>query len=694
VMKKINILLVDDRPEGLVTLEAVLANPEYRLIKAGSGREALSHVLADELAVILMDVHMPGMDGFETATIIKQRERSRNIPIIFMTANNKADNYISIGYSLGAVDYVLKPFDAHVLRSKVAVFVDLYKKTLLIKEQAETLREVEKRDRMRTLHELEMEGRRRYQNLADAIPQIVFRANVVGEVDYFNQFWQQYTGKNLAESTGAQWHECLHPQDMLMVDEKWKEAQKSQKGFDCECRLKHAQTGEYRWHLLRVVPEFANTLSSLVCWIGAATDIHDQKMNQQELLLAKKLADAASETKSNFLANMSHEIRTPLGIILGFSELLIDPRTSAQEKTEAISVIRRNGDQLSKIIDEILDLSKVEAGKMDIEITETSLVDLLHNVKALMSLPAKDKNLSLEFKAAGPIPTKILSNSTRLQQILINLIGNGIKFSPQGGLVITTSYKAATADQPAYVYFRVKDSGPGLTGKQIESLFQPFTQVDTSMTRKHGGTGLGLAFSKRLANALGGDIVVHESHPGEGCEFIVHIPAGQLESVTFVENLENGRVLQDPRMKTTVPLKGVQVLLVEDSLDNQYLVSRFLDMAGATIEVANNGIEGVAKATAGAHDIVLMDIQMPELDGYGAITQLRQSGFKKPIIALTAHGMVEDRVRCLDVGANDHLTKPVNRLSLIENIQRILNEGGGKKAIADIHPSISQEVVG
>ncbi len=672
-MRKINILLVDDRSEGLVTLEAVLNSPEYNLVKATSGQEALAHVLTKDFAVILMDVQMPEMDGFETASIIKQREKSKNTPIIFMTANSKADHYVSIGYSVGAVDYILKPFDPHILKSKVAVFVDLYKKNSQLYEQTEFLRDIERRDRLRTLRELEMEGRRRYQNLADAIPQIIFRASPLGEIDYFNQFWLQYTGKSIEESSGRKWKNVIHPKDFPCIEENWKSHKLSQKGFECECRLRQARTDEFRWHLLRVVPEFNQT--ELVGWIGVITDIQDQKAVQQELLLAKTLADAASETKSRFLANMSHEIRTPLGVILGFSELLMDPKSSHQEKLESMGIIRRNGQQLSKIIDEILDLSKVEAGKMDVEKSDISVLDLFEGVKAFMNLPAKEKGLELDFHVDGKIPTKIYSSSIRLQQILVNLIGNGIKFSPKGKVNVTLSYSQLSDTEEPRLCVKVKDSGPGLTWAQIEQLFQPFTQVDTSMTRKHGGTGLGLALSRTLARAMGGDLTVSESNPGEGCEFVLSVATGPIEKVPFVDSLEpQKKPIEYQEEKKTFILKGLNILLVEDSPDNQFLVKRFLTMEGATVDIANNGVEGVNKARAGEHDLVLMDIQMPELDGYGAITQLRQGGYKKPIIALTAHGMMEERQRCLDIGSNDHLTKPVNRVALIKRIHELSEE--------------------
>jgi len=395
-MNKVNILLVDDRPEGLISLEAVLNDSQYNLIKANSGQEALAQVLKNDFAVILMDVQMPEMDGIETTTIIKQREKSKNIPVIFMTANNVSEQNIIKGYSVGAVDYVLKPFDEHILKSKVAVFVELHKKNQLIQEQTRAIHEIERRERMRILHDLENEGRRRYQNLADAVPQILFRANALQQIEYFNQFWVKYTGLNHVDSKIDLWKQAFQQNDLQVFLQEWDMAISSQQGFELECRIKQAND-EYRWHLLRIIPEFDAEIN-LTSWLGVASDIHDQKLVQEELILAKKLAEVANETKSNFLANMSHEIRTPLGVILGFSELLIDTKIAPEEKIKLVSSIKRNGEHLSRIIDEILDLSKVESGKMDMEQTDIQLLEFLDSLRCFFSVPAKNKNLQLEFE--------------------------------------------------------------------------------------------------------------------------------------------------------------------------------------------------------------------------------------------------------------------------------------------------------
>jgi PAS domain S-box-containing protein len=667
----VNILLVDDRAEGLITLEAVLNKPDYHLLKATSGKDALSLVLSHDIALILMDVQMPEMDGFETATIIKQREKSKNIPIIFMTANSKADDYILQGYSVGAVDYMFKPFDSQILQSKVAVFVELHKKDRLLQEQAEALREAERRERLLILSELEIESRRRYQNLADAIPQIIFRANLRFEIEYVNQFWHLYSGLSLKQSVGFEWQAAVHPKDLVEIENRWSQSLHSQMGFECECRFRNGQTGEFRWFMLKLMPE-SNSLSQVLSWIGTAVDIHDQKMTQQNLVLAKKISDTASETKSRFLANMSHEIRTPLGAIIGFSELLAGPNVDPDEKVEFISAVRRNGEQLTKVIDEILDISKIEAGKLDVELTSCSVAELFSAVRATVSLAARDKGLSLKFEVEGQIPSKIISNSTRFRQILINVIGNAIKFSEEGEVVVAVSLDHQGNSATPHLCVKVTDSGPGLTRAQVKDLFQPFTQADTSMTRKYGGTGLGLALSRKLARAMGGDIVVEDRAVGHGCCFVITVDVGIIDGVEFVSGLES--VFQAEGERPVVPsvnLDGIKVLLVEDSPDNQALINHFLSKAGAEVDIANNGLEGIIKAEGGNHHIVLMDIQMPEIDGYDAIKRLRQNKFEKPIIALTAHGMVEDRERCLNVGATDHLSKPINPANLVGRIRQL-----------------------
>jgi PAS domain S-box-containing protein len=663
--ESVNILMVDDRPEGFVALEAVLTDPSYTLVKANSGREALAHLLKRDFAAILMDVQMPDMDGFETAKIIRQRDKSKHIPIVFVTAINEADRYILDGYAAGAIDYLFKPFDPQILKSKVEVLVDLYRKNRALVEQARTLHRLESRENARVLAELEIESRRRYQNLADAIPQIIWRADSEGKIDYYNHYWYFFSGLSREQSLENGWCDVVHPECLVDLESKWKTAISSLKGFETECRLKRGQDGVYRWHLLRVSPEFDGSAPKAT-WIGTALDIHDNKVIQEELRKAKDIADVANEAKSRFLANMSHEIRTPLGAMLGFAELLLNRDLTDEDKMEYISIIRRNGDQLSKIINDILDLSKVEAGRLDVEKGQVWLGEIFAEVKSLMSLSASEKGLELVFKVAGKVPKFIRTDALRLRQILINIIGNGIKFTETGRVEVVVSVASPESEK---LFVHVRDSGPGLTNEQIESLFQPFNQVDTSISRRYGGTGLGLALSRKLAQALGGDVVVTESQPGRGCVFTVSLDTGPLSGAVFVSSLDQAvQGNKDVKSHQDINLHGARILLAEDTEDSQFLITHFLKRAGANVDVAVNGLEAYTKAKDGDHDIVLMDIQMPLMDGYLATKKLRSEGFAKPIIALTAHAMKEERQKSLGAGCDEHLTKPVDRVALLERV--------------------------
>lgn len=276
-VNKINILVVDDRPEGLMAVEAVLNSDQYNIMTAPSGSEALKHLLANDFAVILLDVQMPIMNGFETASVIKTREKSRDIPIIFMSAINQDEQYVYQGYGVGAVDYILKPFDPYILRSKVAIFADLYRKNQLIKEQSQKLREHENKLHAQKVNQIEVENLRRYQNLADSIPQIVFRLKPDGEYEYFNRVWFDYTGLSVNSCFGHSWKSVIHPHDVEKLNELFTTAEVK----DCECRILN-KNGEFRWHLFRVEQESVYQTGGLQHWLGTATDIQDRKQAEEE----------------------------------------------------------------------------------------------------------------------------------------------------------------------------------------------------------------------------------------------------------------------------------------------------------------------------------------------------------------------------------------------------------------------------
>lgn len=674
-LKETNILVVDDRYDGIVAMQAALGRTGCRLVSASSGSEALRCLEKDDYALILLDVQMPILNGFETAALIKLNPKWRYIPIIFVTAINKDDRYIDQGYEAGAVDYLFKPFDPQILVSKVQVFVDLYWKTKEVELQAARLRENERRDQNRLLMEQEVESLRRYQRLADSIPNIVCKANADGTLSYFNRAWTLYTGLTADESIGAGWRQAFQPSDLERFLNKLLGSLKDGADFSEDCRIYHCKSGEYRWNEVRGVAEYGDE-GQIQAWLGTAVDIHDRLQWEAQLAFAKESADLANQAKSAFLANMSHEIRTPLSAIMGFSELMLDPDCTESSRTQSLSVIRRNGQQLIKIIDEILDLSKVEANRLELELIPLDLELLANDLRTTLGLRASEKGLLFIVGIDGTVPKTIKTDPTRIRQILFNVIGNAIKFTFKGSIEVKISFDEIRR----LLKFQICDTGIGMEDEKARRLFTPFTQIDSSTTRRFGGTGLGLALSRRLAEALGGNVNIQKTAPGLGSVFEVQVATGDVSDVPRIRTIAHFEEGVLTAAKEVVNLHGLRILLAEDAPDNQNLISRFLHKAGAEVEIANNGLEAIEKAMSADFHLVLMDIQMPILDGYEATRKLRAQGYLRPILALTAHALKEERERCLRSGCSDHLTKPVNRLELIEKVAMAAASGSPRKA--------------
>jgi signal transduction histidine kinase/HPt (histidine-containing phosphotransfer) domain-containing protein len=392
----------------------------------------------------------------------------------------------------------------------------------------------------------------------------------------------------------------------------------------------------------------------------------------QELARARDDLHAANRAKSDFLANMSHEIRTPMTAILGYADMLLDPEASATDRVEQVRVIRHHAQHLLTILNDILDFSKIEAGKLSVESIDVDPRQIVGDVLSLMRVRAMEKNLKLYVTYATPIPRTIQSDPTRLRQILINLVGNAIKFTQTGTVQMMLAMAKDAADQPR-LEISVVDTGIGMTAEQIKGIFTPFQQADTSTTRRFGGTGLGLTICKRLAAMLGGDITV-QSNAGSGSCFAVTIATGDLSCVPLLEGdceaIRPQETQAEPPQSTR--LNG-RLLLAEDGVHNQRAISFYLNKAGAEVAVATNGriaceMATEALAAGKPYDVILMDMQMPEMDGYAATMSLRQQGYTGPIIALTAHAMSHDRDRCLRAGCTDYLPKPIDRKQLITTV--------------------------
>lgn len=395
-----------------------------------------------------------------------------------------------------------------------------------------------------------------------------------------------------------------------------------------------------------------------------------ERKRQYELRDSLNEALEANRAKSEFLANMSHEIRTPLGVILGFSELLAEPSLSDQDRKTYFDVIHRNGQLLSAIVNDVLDLAKIEAGRLKIEFIEISIAELISEVVSALKVRILGRDLKLIVERDESLPDLVKTDPIRLKQILMNIIGNAIKFTEKGSvkISITSENSSGRAEGQKSLVFRISDTGIGLKPEQASLLFQAFSQADGSITRRFGGSGLGLVLSQKLARALGGDIKLLDSTFGVGSTFEVKVSLIEATRMHLVPELK--------RATTNVDFSGLKVLIVDDSKDNQLLLTSFLSRTRAETFIAGNGEEAIRKVYECRPDIVLMDVQMPVLSGIDATLKLREQGFDKPIVALTAHALKGDREQCLAAGFTDYLTKPLNKHALYRLLDQISKRFG------------------
>jgi len=435
-----------------------------------------------------------------------------------------------------------------------------------------------------------------------------------------------------------------------------------------------------RWYLARQAEMTLNSLEQAVAQRTREVELRSQALQaatdelrsaNEQLAAAQLAAEAANRAKTEFLANMSHEIRTPMTAIVGYAELLRDEIIRAKMPVgpiEFVDAILHNTEHLLGLLNDILDMTKIESGQLEVERVRANPWKIVHDVAAMLRAPARSKGLSLSIEHDGPVPETIETDPLRLRQILANLIGNAIKFTISGGIHVTVRLDRNDPKNPS-LQVEVSDTGIGMSKETLGRLFDRFSQADTSITSQYGGSGLGLAISKHLASLLGGDIAV-QSELGRGSTFTVTIKTGSLESVQLVENPQIVPTTEGPSKKSGKIASGEHILLAEDSADNQRIISLILNNAGFVVTTAENGKIAVETALAALKedkpfDLILMDMQMPIMDGCEATRCLRQAGYKRPIVALTAHATVDDRRKCLEAGCDYYVTKPVNRAELL-----------------------------
>ncbi len=575
----------------------------------------------------------------------------------------------------------------------------------------------------RLFDSLEMQESEQYKVglVAEKTDQGVIICDQAGRIEWVNASYTHLTGYSLAECYGRKPSELLQgpltDKDTLRT---MRDALQRGKAFHVEV-LNYRKSGETYWVALEVQPVH-DIDGEIVNYVGLCTDITRVKLQQQkydelmrslldtrsqieeqtmvlqlrndELNEARKKAVQAMRYKSDFLANMSHEIRTPMTSILGYSSILLEGLRDDPNLSGAAQTIQRNGEYLLELINDILDLSKIEAGALRVEALACSPTQIVGDVVNLMQVRADSKQLALRVQYEGSLPEQFQTDPTRLRQILVNLMGNAIKFTEQGEVRLVVR---GVPGETSYLNFEVHDTGIGMTGEQLGKLFQPFTQADGSTTRKFGGTGLGLSISKRLSELLGGTLTVC-SAPGKGSVFTLSIKSSVSDPTAWQTPSAPPAVIEQPVRKnlpadatreTKLPYR---ILLAEDGPDNQRLINYFLTRAGATVTLADNGWialnvvrEGIARGEL--FDCVLMDVQMPVMDGYQATMELRRERYTGPIIALTANAMTHDRQLCLDAGCDDYATKPIDRVKLLELVDRHVQRVRQQREAAELQHS-------
>jgi PAS domain S-box-containing protein len=450
------------------------------------------------------------------------------------------------------------------------------------------------------------------------------------------------------------------------------------------------QQGSVRTFMVNCSPVLGNggTYRGVLASFDDVTLLEEKK---QELHVAKEAAESANKAKSDFLANMSHEIRTPMNAVLGFTDVLRRGLAeSVDQQAHYLDTIHTNGTHLLGLINDILDLSKVEAGHLDLESTETLLHKMAFEVVEVLGVKAREKGITLNYESAGKVPDQILSDPTRLRQILTNLIGNAIKFTAQGGVRVVS--RVVKNRQQQALVIDVIDSGIGMKPEVLGRLFNAFVQADSSTTRKFGGTGLGLAISRKFAQAMEGDITV-TSELGRGTTFTLTVPLRTADDARWIDAEAAGQEFRKNRASRGIDpfqlrLKAARVLVVDDGEPNRELIRLVLRRAGLTVDEAENGQAAITAIEQAKYDVVLMDMQMPIKDGYTATTELRQLGYTMPVIALTGHAMKGDEDKCRAAGCTGYLTKPVNIDELLQTIAEIVGRDASRPLPAPVSPVV------
>ncbi len=687
------ILIVDDRPDKAESL-ASLVSDLGQLVIVHSGKDALRALLNEEFAVIMLDVNMPGMDGFETAAMIRQRPSFERTPIIFITAYNNTDTHVTRGYSLGAVDYIFAPPVPEILRAKVAVFVDLHKKTLEVRRRATERVQLVREQTARVVAE---ENEHRASLLAEASRLLASTFEPEKVLNKIADLLVPRHGSvcciDLFSDDGEAKRIVQHPYDGIPFPLMGSD--------EIKLPLSSLIIPELSVAMQALPPHIAEKLvqrgirsmiiSPITCagrsnagFIMLARNTDQPQYASAERILVEDLsqrigigienarlyreAQEINRLKDEFLAIVSHELRTPLTPILGWIRILNNPNANPEMVSRGLEVIERNVKAQVKLIDDLLDVSRIVTGKLQLNMRDVDIRQLVNNTMESIAVTANAKNISLQSNVAEDIRS-IHVDPERIEQILWNLLSNSIKFTPSGGKV-----KLIVSREDKNILFSVIDNGKGINSQFLPYVFDRFRQADGTSTRNSGGLGLGLSIVRHLVELHGGTVRATSTGEGSGATFTVSIPEAGCRDLMDVENAlintDGIESLGDYDLTTN------RVLIVDDEHDAREMISQILNFTGAIIQTASSAEEALKLLANQPFDLVISDLSMPGADGFELLHRMRnQLNLTTPAIAFSALCRPEDINRALDAGFIQHISKPVDPCALVKLVSSSLMHG-------------------
>ncbi len=667
--QRINILIVDDEPKNLTVLETVLANPNYRLVRAENANEALLALVEQEFALLILDIRMPEMSGLELAQLIKQRKKTAAVPIIFLTAYFSEAEHVLEGYETGAVDYLHKPVNAAILRSKVAVFADLHRKNREIAETNHALTaEVAERRRvedqiLRLNAELEQRVETRTAEISKVnlalreSEQLLRLSQAAGKVGLWE--WDLATDRGqwtdsareifhsrrtTNDITGPQWQSYIHPED-VQASIDGVETAKATGRYAQEYRIV-TSANEIRWIESIGAVEYEG--GEPVWMRGSVRDITDRKLIELKLI-------ETDRRKDEFLAMLGHELRNPLAAIRNAISILDRSDADADCFDLCREVLDRQTEQLTHLVNDLLDVSRITSGKIQLQREpfdlSTAVQQAIETHRPLID--QRQHQLDVVLPAA---PILINGDPVRLAQAVGNLLNNAAKYTDPGGQ-IQVSLQLSPHDNKSAV-IEVRDNGRGLDPGSLENLFELFYQVDRNLDRADGGLGIGLSLVHRLVKMHGGSIMAYSPGCGKGSNFTITLPCV----------LGAPAQIKQPELPAVSPTPtSLSILVVDDNTDSALSMAKLMQIHGHQVSLAYDGTIAVETALRENPAVVLLDIGLPGLDGYQVCRTLRAKGLTETkFIAMTGYGQSSDRERALEAGFDEHLVKPVT-LSLLKS---------------------------